>query len=253
MLGSAISGPLSGARLEQLPSYNSMWFAWSTYWPETSVWDPGDGIIDTPPPSTAVLEPAVASIPDGIELTQNYPNRFNPETHVRFTLPVDGHMTLHIYNTTGQRVRSLADGVHSAGFYDVNWDGTNYAGRKVASGTYPLSTRNARRRLSPDPEHDPGPVATAPRITPWGARLSGRAPFSYFDRSHQPPENQPVDPRRRLHRQDHHCDKIFPGCCPPAGTRASHVVACRVVVVDPCRGTGTGRHRRAAQGTPGII
>ena len=136
MLGRAISGPLSGARLEPLPSYNSMWFAWSTYWPETSVWEPGDGIIDAPPPMTAVLEPAVASIPDGFELTQNYPNPFNPDTRLHFTLPVDGHMTLQIYNATGQRVRSLADGVHRAGLYDVSWDGTDDAGRRIASGTY---------------------------------------------------------------------------------------------------------------------
>ena len=93
MLGYAVSGPLGGVRLEQLPAYNSMWFAWNTYWPETTIWETGDGIIEAPP-MTAVLEPAGASLPDGFELTQNYPNPFNPETRIHVTLPVDGQMTL---------------------------------------------------------------------------------------------------------------------------------------------------------------
>ena len=47
MLGEALAGPLKGAQLEQIPAYNSMWFGWSTYWPETRLWN-GEGIL--PPP-----------------------------------------------------------------------------------------------------------------------------------------------------------------------------------------------------------
>jgi hypothetical protein len=135
MRGQAIAGPLQGTQLRVLASYNSMWFAWSTYWPESSVWEVGDGIIEAPP-FTGVLEPAGTSTPQGFELTQNYPNPFNPETRIQFTLPVDGQMTLQIYNTAGQLIANLADGMHRAGFYDVTWDGTDNAGRSVASGTY---------------------------------------------------------------------------------------------------------------------
>ena len=45
MLGEAVAGPLAGHRLQQVPAYNSMWFVWSAYWPETEVWAPGDGIV----------------------------------------------------------------------------------------------------------------------------------------------------------------------------------------------------------------
>ncbi|HJP31651.1 MAG: DUF3179 domain-containing (seleno)protein [Candidatus Latescibacteria bacterium] len=136
ILGNAISGPLVGQKLTQLPAHNSMWFAWSTYWQKTTVWEIGDGIIEAPPEMTAVLEPAGAAVPDGFELTQNFPNPFNPDTRIRFTLPIDGQMSLQIYNTAGQLVRSLAEGTHRAGFYDVTWDGTDDAGRRIASGTY---------------------------------------------------------------------------------------------------------------------
>ncbi len=45
MLGLAISGPLAGEQLQQLPAYNAMYFAWSAYWPETSLWQ-GEGLAN---------------------------------------------------------------------------------------------------------------------------------------------------------------------------------------------------------------
>jgi hypothetical protein len=45
MLGLAVSGPLKGAQLRQLPAYNAMYFAWSAYWPETALWH-GEGLAD---------------------------------------------------------------------------------------------------------------------------------------------------------------------------------------------------------------
>jgi hypothetical protein len=43
MLGQAVSGPLKGKQLIQLPAYNAMYFAWSAYWPETALWN-GEGL-----------------------------------------------------------------------------------------------------------------------------------------------------------------------------------------------------------------
>ena len=135
LLGRGLDGPLAGRQLEQLPAFNSMWFAWSTYYPNSSVWASGDGIIEAPP-VTAVLEPHGAALPDGFGLQQNYPNPFNPDTRIQFTLPTAGEATLTIYNAAGQRVRQLADGHHRAGLYLASWDGMDDSGRSVASGTY---------------------------------------------------------------------------------------------------------------------
>ena len=38
--GVAIDGPLAGTQLAQVPAHNSFWFAWVTFWEETSVWKP---------------------------------------------------------------------------------------------------------------------------------------------------------------------------------------------------------------------
>lgn len=135
MAGLAVDGPLMGQQLTQVPAYNSMWFAWHTYWPQTSIWN-GEGILAEPPPLTAILEPVDAAVPAEIALDQNYPNPFNPTTHIRFDLPFDGDLQLTVYSISGQRVRELADGLHRAGAYEVVWDGRDDAGRAVASGAY---------------------------------------------------------------------------------------------------------------------
>jgi hypothetical protein len=47
MRGEAVAGPLQGEQLEQMPSYNAMWFGWSAYWPATQLWD-GEGLLGAP-------------------------------------------------------------------------------------------------------------------------------------------------------------------------------------------------------------
>lgn len=69
-------------------------------------------------------------------LHQNYPNPFNPSTMIRFTLPEASKATLHIYNTNGQRVRTLVNQNLNAGYHEVTWDGRNESGGLVASGMY---------------------------------------------------------------------------------------------------------------------
>jgi hypothetical protein len=38
--GVAIDGPLTGHRLTQVPAHNSFWFAWVTFFEESTVWQP---------------------------------------------------------------------------------------------------------------------------------------------------------------------------------------------------------------------
>ena len=74
-------------------------------------------------------------------LLQNYPNPFNPETWIPYHLSEAASVTLSIYDTTGQRIRTLALGVQAAGFYQSRsraayWDGRNDLGERVSSGVY---------------------------------------------------------------------------------------------------------------------
>jgi hypothetical protein len=71
------------------------------------------------------------------QLSQNYPNPFNPTTRIRFSLPQIEKVRLEVYDIQGNLVRSLVDyELYNAGNYEVEWDGRDNNGNKVASGIY---------------------------------------------------------------------------------------------------------------------
>jgi len=74
--------------------------------------------------------------PRAYRLAQNYPNPFNPETNISFDLPEQNAVKLWVYNTAGQRIRTLMDGGRLAGAYTVAWDGKDDLGRDVSTGVY---------------------------------------------------------------------------------------------------------------------
>jgi hypothetical protein len=70
-------------------------------------------------------------------LEQNFPNPFNPVTTINYSLSKPAEISLKIYNTLGQQVKTLINQKYQVnGAYQVQWDGTNNTGQKVASGIY---------------------------------------------------------------------------------------------------------------------
>ena len=76
------------------------------------------------------------SLPTDYALHNNYPNPFNPETVISFSLPEAEHVQIEIINLLGQSIRSLTDRSFDAGTHTVVWDATNNSGDEVASGVY---------------------------------------------------------------------------------------------------------------------
>ncbi|MFC1693738.1 T9SS type A sorting domain-containing protein [Candidatus Latescibacterota bacterium] len=70
-------------------------------------------------------------LPLDFKLYENYPNPFNPVTTILYSLPQDGHMTLTIYNISGQLVRVLKDEFQSAGKHSITWNAAD-----MPSGLY---------------------------------------------------------------------------------------------------------------------
>jgi flagellar hook assembly protein FlgD len=77
-----------------------------------------------------------SNVPKVFDLSNNYPNPFNPSTKIQFAVPNEQNISLVIYNILGQRVRTLVQGVRPVGQYTVTWDGKDEAGRTVESGVY---------------------------------------------------------------------------------------------------------------------
>ena len=65
-----------------------------------------------------------------------YPNPFNPETTIAFSLSEPGDVTLDIYNIRGEKVRCLLSEYLDADEYMIPWNGLNDSGNAVASGVY---------------------------------------------------------------------------------------------------------------------
>lgn len=76
-------------------------------------------------------DPVASMIPKEFELAQNYPNPFNPSTQIKYAIPVDGHVTMRIYDIAGREVMNLLNDVKPAGFYTVNFNASN-----LSSGMY---------------------------------------------------------------------------------------------------------------------
>lgn len=74
--------------------------------------------------------------PSVLTLEQNYPNPFNPNTTISYRLSAMKDVELTIYNTNGQKVRTLVNKRLGAGDYTIRWDGRNDSGSEVSSGVY---------------------------------------------------------------------------------------------------------------------
>ena len=59
------------------------------------------------------------------------PNPFNPMTTIKFSLPAEAAVTINVYDTAGRRVKTLLEGVQSAGTHEVT-----FKADRLGSGVY---------------------------------------------------------------------------------------------------------------------
>lgn len=89
--------------------------------------------------------------PAGFEpLLRAFPNPFNPQTQLTYTVPKAGAIRLDIFDVSGRRVRTLVNSRIAAGTHTAAWDGRDTNGATLASGVYfvrlaaPGATRTLR-------------------------------------------------------------------------------------------------------------
>ncbi len=127
-------GPADAGR-SYLSTNGSSWLSMTTYGVETTIrarvsTDTALGVDDpgqSPPP---------AELPEHLQLKAAYPNPFNPNTTIEYTLHRSGPVELRIHDLKGRVVRDLVVEVREAGTHEVIWDGRDNTGGLVPSGVY---------------------------------------------------------------------------------------------------------------------
>jgi len=128
-------GELAAPLLED--SVSVMIYSWNVY-----ASDPWDSTASSNGPRSLTIDVSGLLALDGIGLPEvfalhnNYPNPFNPVTNISYDIPEVAQVTLEIYNVSGQKVRTLAQGQHEPGRYRIQWNATNDYGNPLSSGMY---------------------------------------------------------------------------------------------------------------------
>jgi len=128
-------GELAAPLLED--SVSVMIYSWNVY-----ASDPWDSTASSNGPRSLTIDVSGLLALDGIGLPEvfalhnNYPNPFNPVTNITYDIPEVAQVTLEIYNVSGQKVRTLAQGQHEPGRYRIQWNATNDYGNPLSSGMY---------------------------------------------------------------------------------------------------------------------
>ena len=88
------------------------------------------GIICGIPILTAIVNEKQQNI-NTFQLSQNYPNPWNPSTTIKYSIAKEGNVKLTVYNAIGSKVATIVNEYKPAGNYSVQFSGNN-----LASGIY---------------------------------------------------------------------------------------------------------------------
>jgi hypothetical protein len=85
---------------------------------------------------SAINKPVAKSIPKDLVVQQSYPNPFNPTTTVSYTLYKEQDITIEIFNSIGQKIKTLFSGLQQPGVHNIRWDAIDNNNAILPSGIY---------------------------------------------------------------------------------------------------------------------
>jgi uncharacterized membrane protein len=65
-------------------------------------------------------------LPTEFQLSQNYPNPFNGKTTIKYCVPEKMQIRLEVFDSKGNKVKTLVDEIKESGTYKVEFNATEY-------------------------------------------------------------------------------------------------------------------------------
>ena len=93
--------------------------------------DAGAAYIYTMVHETTGIDDPSSRIPDQYRLENVYPNPFNPQTNIRFTIPKSSKVVISVFDLHGKRVENIFNGLKQTGYHSLVWNAANFP-----AGTY---------------------------------------------------------------------------------------------------------------------
>lgn len=87
--------------------------------------------------TNSTSKPTTEPAPENLQVTVA-PNPFNDQTNITIQLHDDVNIEMTVYNMTGMKIRTLKNGMISAGSHTINWNGQSDDGNAVRAGLYIL-------------------------------------------------------------------------------------------------------------------
>ncbi len=84
------------------------------------------------------------TVPQTIELAQNYPNPFSSSTAISYRLSKQANVTVTIFDIVGRKIRRFDLGHQMFGEYGLTWNGKDNFGMDVSAGVYFCELRTER-------------------------------------------------------------------------------------------------------------
>ena len=93
-------------------------------------------VLNQDMPPNVNTDSFINNIPNQLALQPSYPNPFNPNTKISFSIPKLSDVDMQVVDINGRKIRNLLNNTLASGNHNVSWDGTNNSGVNMSSGIY---------------------------------------------------------------------------------------------------------------------
>ena len=93
-------------------------------------------VLNQDMPPNVSTDSFINNIPNQITLYPSYPNPFNPNTKISFSLSKLSNVHMQVLDINGRKIRNLFNKTLGSGSHTISWDGSNDKGVNMSSGIY---------------------------------------------------------------------------------------------------------------------